>query len=77
MLMKYAIILSALLFITCKPRIPKEYRKMQKRVEKRERRKAREERRLSFEGLDTVYYKWTPVSPIVDTVFIGVPKIVK
>jgi hypothetical protein len=71
--MKYLILLSVLFLSFCKPRIPKEYRKMQKKVERRENRKAKEERMNSLD-LDTVYYKWTPIT---DTVLLGTPKIPK
>ncbi len=46
---------------------------MQKKVERRENRKAKEERMNSLD-LDTVYYKWTPIT---DTVLLGTPKIPK
>jgi hypothetical protein len=71
--MKYLILLSVLFLSFCKPRIPKEYRKMQKRVERRENRQAREDRLNSLD-LDTVYYKWTPIN---DTVLLGTPRIPK
>lgn len=46
---------------------------MQKRVERRENRQAREDRLNSLD-LDTVYYKWTPIN---DTVLLGTPRIPK
>lgn len=71
--MRYFVLVFVLFFSFCKPRIPKEYRKMQKKVERRERRQERE-RINTPSSLDTVYFRWTPVT---DTVFLGVPKIPK
>ena len=66
--MKYLIILSLLFISSCNHRIPKDYRKMQRRVERRERIKNRE----IIYGIDTVYYRWTPIN---DTVLLGTPRI--
>jgi hypothetical protein len=41
---------------------------MQRRVERRERIKNRE----IIYGIDTVYYRWTPIN---DTVLLGTPRI--
>jgi hypothetical protein len=66
--MKYLIILSLFFISSCNHGIYKDYRKMQRRVETRERRKARD---IPY-GIDTVYYKWTPIN---DTVLLGTPRI--
>ena len=71
--MKYVIIFLALILCTCKPRIPRAYRKMENRVERRERLGEREKVR---EGLDfdTVSWKWRPIT---DTLLLGTPKVIQ
>ena len=70
--MKYLIILSLLFFSFCSnPRLPKDYRKMQKRINKREKREFRDSLMLS---IDTVNWKWYRVN---DSTILGTPKIIK
>ena len=69
--MKYLILLSVLFLSFCKPRIPKEYRKMEKRISKRQKREFRDSLFLS---VDTINWKWYQVS---DSTILGTPKIIK
>jgi hypothetical protein len=66
--MKYLIILSLFFISSCNTRIHRDYKKMQRKVERRERIKNRE----IPSGIDTVYYRWTPIN---DTVLLGTPRI--
>ncbi len=70
--MKYLIFFSLLFLSFCTKRsIPKEYRDMQRRVDVRKHREYRDSILLS---MDTIRFKWYPVS---DSTFLGIPKIVK
>jgi len=71
--MKYVLILLALILTTCKPKIPRAYRKMEKRVERRERLEEREKVRESLD-FDTVSWRWIPIT---DTVLLGTPKVIQ
>ena len=70
--MRYLIVFSLIFLSFCtNPRVPKEYRKMQKRVDRREKREYRDSLLIS---IDTVNWKWYRVS---DSTIIGTPKIIK
>ncbi len=70
--MKYLIILSLLFLSFCtNSKIPKDYRKMQKRVQRRENREFKDNLMLS---IDTVNWKWYRVN---DSTILGTPKIIK
>jgi hypothetical protein len=70
--MKYLIILSLLFLSFCTTsRIPKEYRKMEKRINKRQKREFRDSLFLS---VDTINWKWYQVS---DSTILGTPKIIR
>jgi hypothetical protein len=70
--MRYLILLSIFLLSFCtNPTVPREYKKMQKRVDKKERRDYRDSVLLS---LDTINLKWYHIS---DSTLLGVPRIVK
>jgi hypothetical protein len=72
--MKYFIIILALLsVISCGHRIPKPYRKMLKRVERRER--IEEKNRVMSELDDSSkLFKWRPIT---DSTLLGTPKLLK
>jgi hypothetical protein len=70
--MKKLLAILILINISCnKSNIPREYRKMQKRVEKRERIERRERAIQELEN-DTNHIKWIPLK---DSIFIGIPKL--
>jgi hypothetical protein len=61
-----------LISLSCnKAPIPRDYRKMQKRIEKRERRERRERTIQELEN-DTNIIKWRPLK---DSVLMGTPKL--
>jgi hypothetical protein len=71
--MKYFIIILLLIFTSCGHRIPKEYRKMQKRIERRER--IEQKNKVMSEMDDSSkMFKWRPIT---DSTLLGTPKILK
>jgi hypothetical protein len=70
--MKKLLAILILINISCnKAPIPREYRKMQKRVERREKIERREKTIQELEN-DTNIIKWTPLK---DSVLMGTPKL--
>jgi len=66
--MRYLLLFS-LIFFSCNDHLPREYRKMQRNI----RRKERIERRDKIE-IDTTHFRWYPLS---DSTLIGTPKLLR
>ena len=66
------------LLFSCGPRISRQHKREYKKIRKMERKKERNDKRLSreidYSEIDTVYYKWRPIT---DTLLLGTPKIGK